>query len=106
MGVRQNISVSSALVGSNGTVFLSWRGLKQRLVTELGSTKFAYLFVLRPMIPLARGVAILDDFTGRTQLETEGISVLLTAIGSQWVDASPLDIMVLQFNVVTLSMYY
>jgi hypothetical protein len=34
------------------------------------------------MIPLARGVAILYDFTGRTQLETDGISVLLTAIGT------------------------
>jgi hypothetical protein len=41
---------------------------------------FAWFFVLRPMLPLALGVAILDEFTRCTRLETG--APLLAALGT------------------------
>jgi hypothetical protein len=67
-----------------GQSSLTGGSLKKGLIALLDSTLFAECFMLRPMIPLALGVAILDEHTSLTCLETNGTSPLLflAAIGT------------------------
>ena len=67
---------------AEGTVVLGRWVLEESLIMKLGSTFLAFFFMLRPMIPLAIGIAIPDEHTRLACLESNALSCLAAAIGT------------------------
>jgi hypothetical protein len=63
-------------------VFLGRWVLEERLVMQFGGTTLALFFVLRPMFLLTFSIAIPDEHTRFTRLETNALSFHAAAIGT------------------------